>query len=304
MHEDRALLVSGATGLVGRHLVSALLAAGFRVRGLTRNPARANFPVGAEPIEWNGRTLSQEALFRTEGVIHLSGEPVFGGRLTEARKRRIRDSRIASTESIIESIAALPQADRPQSLICASAVGYYGDQGDTILDEGAAPGQGFLAEVCKAWEAAATEVEALGVRRVSVRIGIVLARDGGALATMKLPFKLGVGGRFGDGKQWFPWIHVDDLVSLLVTAVSDTRYRGAINGVSPNPVTNAELTRVLGQRLRRPTLFNVPAFAANLALGELAGELLGSRRAVPTAASALGFEFRYPDLGAALTDSL
>lgn len=304
MDDQRTVLVTGATGLVGRRLVPALQAVGYTVRAVTRNPSRAGLPAGVELVEWNGRTVGQEMLFRTYGVIHLSGEPVFGGRLTESRKHRILDSRVASTRAIVEAMAALPEADRPQCFVCASAVGYYGDRDDEVLPESAAPGEGFLADVCKAWEAAAAECEALGVRRVSPRIGIVLAREGGALATMRLPFSLGVGGRFGDGKQWFPWIHVDDLVALLVAAVSDERYQGPINAVAPSPVTNAELTEALGQRLRRPTFFTVPSFAAKLALGELSGELLGSRRAVPEAASSLDFEFRYTELGEALAAEL
>jgi uncharacterized protein (TIGR01777 family) len=304
MSEPQSVLVTGATGLVGRRLVPALHAAGFTVRAVTRNPARAGLPPGVETVEWNGRTITQEMLFRTHAVVHLSGEPVFGGRLTDGRKRRILDSRVASTKAIVGSINALPEADRPACFVCASAVGYYGDRGDEPLPESAAAGSGFLAEVCEAWEDAAAACEAFGVRRVSLRIGVVLAREGGALATMRLPFSLGLGGRFGAGKQWFPWIHVDDLVSLLVATLSDDRYRGAVNAVAPNPVTNAELTAELGRRLRRPTLLTVPAFAAKLALGELSGELFGSRRAVPEAASKLGFEFRYPELADALAAEL
>jgi uncharacterized protein (TIGR01777 family) len=304
MSEPRTVLVTGATGLVGRRLVPALHAAGFSVRAVTRNPARAGLPAGVETVEWNGRTVTQEMLFRTHGVVHLSGEPVFGGRLTDGRKRRILDSRVASTQAIVAAMAELPEADRPSCLVCASAVGYYGDRGDEQLIESAAAGSGFLAEVCEAWEGAAAECEPLGVRRASLRLGVVLAREGGALAAMRLPFSLGLGGRFGDGKQWFPWIHIDDLVSLLVAAVSDERYRGTLNAVAPNPVTNAELTTELGQRLRRPTFMSVPAFAAKLALGELSDELLGSRRAVPEAASTLGFEFRYPELADALAAEL
>ena len=305
MSEDAPIaLLTGATGLVGRRLVGALQREGFAVRALSRRSGSLGLPVGVEVLEWNGRSIGREALFRTRAIVHLSGEPVFGGRLSPQRKRRIRDSRIESTRAIVAGIADLPENDRPEVLVCASAVGYYGTRGDEELPESAAPGDGFLAEVCVDWEEAAAGAEAAGVRTVSARIGIVLAREGGALAGLRRPFSLGLGGRLGDGRQWFPWIHADDLVELLVAAIADERYRGAVNAVAPGVVTNADLTLALGRALGRPTFMNVPAFALRLALGELSEELLGSRRATPAAALERGFEFAYPALEEALAAEL
>jgi uncharacterized protein (TIGR01777 family) len=296
----REILVTGATGLVGAHLTRALAGAGHAVRAPTRRPEKARLPPGAQSIGWDGRQLPPEALAGCEAVVHLAGEPIFGGRLTEARRRRILASRIDSTRSIVASIGALPSDRRPASLVSASAVGYYGSRGDTVLEEAAAPGEGFLADVCRQWEAAAREAEAHGVRVVTLRIGVVLARDGGALPLLSLPFRFALGGRLGDGRQWFPWIHVEDLVGLIQACLGDPGYRGPVNAVAPESVTNADLTRTLGRVLGRPTPLPVPAFVLRTALGELSEELLGSRRVTPAAAREHGFEFAWPRLEPAL----
>jgi uncharacterized protein len=300
----RAILVTGATGLVGRRLVASLRAAGRPVRVVSRRSAPSGFGAGVESVAWNGRELPRAALAGAAALVHLAGEPVFGGLPTRARLARVRASRVDSTEAIVASLAELPASERPECFVCASAVGYYGSRGDAVLDESAPPGDGFLAEVCVAWERAARGAERLGVRTVALRTGIVLAREGGALPLMALPFRLALGGRLGDGRQWFPWIHIDDEVALVVAALSDARWSGPVNAVAPAPVTNAELTRALGELLHRPTLLPVPAFAVKLALGELAGELLGSRRVVPHAALANGFQFAYQELGRALREAL
>ncbi|HEY5657806.1 MAG TPA: TIGR01777 family oxidoreductase [Myxococcota bacterium] len=294
------MLVTGATGLVGRRLVAALLRDGAAVRALSRNPDRSGLDARVEALAWNGRKAPVDALAGAGAVVHLAGEPVFGGLLTPARRRRIRTSRIDSTRSIAAGLEALPPSDRPAVLVCASAVGYYGSRGDAVLDESAAPGSGFLAKVCVDWEAAAAEVASSGVRSVSLRTGIVFAREGGALPAMTLPFRFGLGGRIGDGRQWIPWIHVDDLVRLVQACLASEAYRGPLNAVAPEPVTNAQLTRALGRQLHRPTLLPVPAFALRLALGDLAVELLGSRRAVPRRALEAGFAFEYAAVDAAL----
>ena len=302
--DEGAVLVTGATGLVGRRLVDRLCESGRAVRIVSRRARVEGFPPEVEVARWDGRRLPAEALAGTGAVVHLAGEPVFGGLPTAVRLRRIRASRVDSTRELVASLGELPDAQRPECLVCASAVGYYGSRGDEWLEEDAASGSGFLAEVCREWEAAAAEVEALGVRRVSVRIGIVLAAEGGALPLMALPFRFGLGGRLGPGTQWFPWIHLDDLVALLCDGLADRGYRGAVNAVAPQPVTNAELTRALGRVLGRPTLLPVPAFALELALGELASELLGSRRVAPAAARARGFRFGQPELEGALEREL
>ena len=298
------VVVTGATGLVGRRLVAALRAAGRPVRAVSRGGSAKGFGAGVEAVSWNGRDLPRAALAGAGALVHLAGEPVFGGLPTRAHLARIRASRVDSTAAIVASLAARPEGARPECFVCASAVGYYGSRGDAELDETAAPGEGFLAEVCVAWERAARGAEHLGVRTVMVRTGIVLAREGGALPLMALPFRLGLGGRLGSGRQWFPWIHVEDEVALIAAAIGDARWSGPINAVAPAPVTNAELTRALGEALHRPTLLPVPAFAVRLALRELSGELLGSSRVVPRAALARGFRFAYPELGPALREAL
>jgi uncharacterized protein (TIGR01777 family) len=301
-----SVLVTGATGLVGRRLLDALLARGSAVRALTRDLSRgaAALDPRALLVRWDGLSPPPDALDGVDAVVHLAGEPIFAGRLNETRRRRIRESRVVSTEHLVSALATVPAERRPRTFVCASAVGYYGDRGDEVLEDGAASGGGFLAEVCRAWEQAAAGAEAHGLRRVSLRIGIVLAREGGALPTMALPFRFGAGGRLGDGRQWFPWIHADDLVALILATLDDASYSGAVNGVAPEPVRNVDLTRALGRALHRPTLLPAPAFALRAALGDLADELLASRRAIPAAALTQGFTFRYSEVSAALTAEL
>lgn len=299
------ILLSGASGLIGGRLLTALAREGKGVRALTRRAQGAS-PLAAPQrwVGWDGTHFSSDAVSGVEGVVHLAGEPVFGGRLTPARRARILASRVASTRSLVETLAALPAPQRPRVLVCASAVGYYGSRGDELLDEDAPPGEGFLAEVCRAWEAEANAVKRHGVRCVTLRIGIVLAREGGALASMALPFRLGLGGRLGNGRQWFPWIHVDDVTGLIAAVLRDEAWSGPLNAVAPEPVRNAELTRRLASALHRPALFAVPAFALRALFGELAGELLGSRRCQPRQALARGFAYAHPRLAGALAAEL
>lgn len=321
MSEGRgAVLVSGATGLVGGRLVPALVREGFAVRALSRDAERVRrrFAAVAERVEgvtWDGVRPPAAALSGAAAVVHLAGEPVFGGLPSAARRASIRASRIDSTEALVGAMAALPEAERPRAFVCASAVGYYGDRGEERIDESSAAGSGFLAEVCIDWERAAEEATAHGVRVVRLRIGIVLAREGGALPQMARPFRLGAGIRLGDGRQWFPWIHVDDVVGMIVAAVADPRWTGAVNAVSPNPVRNAELTEALGRGLGRSIWLDrlvgarglygrLMPMAMRAALGEMAGELLGSRRVLPQRALALGFRFAHERLEAALAAEL
>lgn len=300
------ILVTGATGLVGRRLVQRLLDEGDAVCALTRNLGSASGALDGRVVlaRWDGHRVPEDALARLDAVVHLAGEPVFGGLPTASRKQRILDSRIDSTRSLVEGFGRLPPEERPRTFVCASAVGYYGARDDTALAEDAAPGEGFLADVCRAWERACAGAEALGVRSVSLRIGIVLAREAGALPMLALPFRIGLGGRIGSGRQWVPWIHVDDLVSLITAVLRDERYRGPVNAVAPHPVRNAELTRAVAAKLHRPALLPVPGFAVRTALGELAGELLGSRNVVPARALELGFKFAHERIESALADAL
>jgi uncharacterized protein (TIGR01777 family) len=299
------VLVSGATGLVGRRLVPKLVGRFETVRVLSRSARSGAATPGIESRSWDGIDPGPAAVVGIEAVVHLAGEPIFGGAPTKARLARVRESRVASTHRLVERIAALPEGARPRTFVCASAVGYYGDRGEERLDESSSAGSGTLAEICRDWEAEASRAEALvGVRVVRLRIGVVLAREGGALSLMKIPFSLGVGGRLGSGRQFFPWIHIDDLVGAIVFALEQESLRGPVNAVAPSPVRNVELTQTLGRVLGRPTVLPVPGFALRAALGPLADELLGSRCVVPRRLEEAGFAFRHPALEEALAAEL
>jgi uncharacterized protein (TIGR01777 family) len=299
------VLISGGTGLIGGHLVESLRASRVPVRILSRSavadPRAADSDV--ERLRWDGIHLPDGALRGCSSVVHLAGEPIFSGPLTAARRRRIASSRIESTRSIAEALRAAPAADRPASFVCASAVGFYGSRGEEVLDESAGPGSGFLSELCQQWEAAAaTATDALRV--VSLRTGIVLARDAGALPMMALPFRFGFGGRIGNGRQWVPWIQIDDAVGLIRRVLQDDALHGVVNAVAPHPVRNLELATEIARKLHRPCLLPVPALALRLALGTLSDELLGSRRCIPQRMLDVGFEFAHSEIGSALAAEL
>jgi hypothetical protein len=300
------VLISGGTGLIGSPLVSALVKAGSGVRILSRKaqPSTGEPRSQIETLQWDGVHLPSEALAGCTAVIHLAGEPVFAGPLTKKRKKLILDSRIDSTQSIAEALRAAPAADRPSTFICASAVGFYGSRADEPLDETAAAGTGYFSTVCQQWEAAAKAATDSGIRVVSLRTGIVLSRAGGALPMMAFPFRLGVGGRLGNGQQWVPWIQIDDAVRLIHTILENEKFEGPVNLVAPNPVRNHELTRALAQCLRRPALLPAPAFALKFVMGELSQELLGSRRCLPGRATQHGFDFAHTEIETALETEL
>jgi uncharacterized protein (TIGR01777 family) len=235
-----------------------------------------------------------------DAVIHLAGEPV-AQRWNDDVKRRIRESRVAGTSNLVQALAKLET--RPRTLICASAVGYYGSRGDETLTESSSPGSDYLAEVCQAWEKAAQDAESLGVRVVRMRTGLVLDPRGGALARMLPPFKLGIGGKLASGRQWNSWIHIEDLSGLFHLALT-APIQGPVNGVSPNPVTNADFTRTLAAAVKRPAIFPVPAMGLKLLFGEMGEVLLSSQRVLPKTAESAGYRFRFPQLGAALADLL
>jgi uncharacterized protein len=295
------LTLTGASGFIGRRLMKLLASNGHNLHVLSRH-AGTNLPPNVRLSVWDALAgpPPEAALRDADAVIHLAGEQV-GQRWTAESKRRIRESRVQGTRNLVEAMSKLP--DRPRALICASAIGYYGSRGDEILTEASTPGSGFLPEVCLAWEREAAAAERSGARVVRLRIGVVLARHGGALGRMLPPFRMGAGGRLATGRQWMSWIHLDDLCEMFRFAVEQP-LRGAMNGVAPDPVTNAEFTRALASALHRPAIFPVPAFALRALFGEMSEVLLSSQRVSPKGAEQAGFRFRYPQLGAALADLL
>ena len=293
-------LVTGATGFIGKRLVSRI----EHPVVLTRNvaAARSSFPA-AKVFNWEPESglPPTGALDGVDVVFNLAGESIAGGRWTARRKERILRSRIVGTRNLVKGIEGMSK--RPRALVSASAVGYYGSRGDEVLTEDASAGTDFLAQVCVEWEAEANRATALGVRVVTPRIGVVLGTDGGALEKMLPPFKLGLGGRLGNGRHWMPWIHLDDLIEILLFAGKFKIY-GAINAVAPTPVMNSEFTRALAAALHKPAIFPVPAFALRLMFGELASVLLASQRVVPQAAVKAGIRFKHTSLGEALRQIL
>jgi uncharacterized protein (TIGR01777 family) len=294
-------LVTGATGFIGRRLLREL----DRPVVLARSPTRAAQVLGPgiKVVAWNADAgpPPPESFHGIDAVFHLAGESVGGGRWNQEKKRRIYDSRVRGTQHLVSALRS--SGARPAVLVSASAVGFYGDRKDEIVDESFPPGRDFLAQVCQAWEAEAVQARALGIRTVTPRIGVVLGPGGGALARMLPVFKLGLGGRLGHGRQWMPWVHIDDVAGLLLHAAERAEIDGPMNAVSPEPVTNREFTRTLASVLRRPAIFPVPEFALRLALGEFASVLLASQRVVPRVAERTGYRFRYTVLSEALRNA-
>jgi uncharacterized protein len=293
------VLISGSSGLIGSALSRSFTERGYEVVRLVRRA-----PSGGD-ILWNPDRgeLALDPKSQFDVVLHLAGENIGAGRWSAARKERILSSRVNGTRTLVSALTQLQTA--PPILISASAVGFYGDRGDEIVREENRPGDGFLAEVCKQWEAEALKTRQHGIRTVCLRIGVVLARDGGALAKMLLPFKLGLGGKFGDGSQYMSWVALDDLVAAVHHVVYDDSISGPVNVVAPHPVTNAEFTKTLGKVLRRPTILGAPAFALKLLLGEMAGPLLlEGQRVEPSKLLATRFEFKHPELDTALRSAL
>jgi uncharacterized protein (TIGR01777 family) len=288
------VLISGATGLIGSALVPELEAKGHTVTRLSRSQS------GASTVRWDPSAGTIDGdLEGTEAVVHLAGESIAQGRWSPDKKRRILDSRVRGTRLLAERISAL--ATPPKVMVSTSAVGYYGDRGDEVLTEESAPGADFLAKVCREWEAAAEPARRAGIRVVHPRLGIVLSPQGGALGTTLPIFKLGGGGKIGSGRQWWSWVALDDVVGSIVHALTDETVEGPVNVGSPNPMTNAEYTKVLGKVLGRPTVLPLPAPAARIMLGEVADALLlASQRMRPAKLEATGYAFRYPQLEGAL----
>ncbi|MEX0993261.1 MAG: TIGR01777 family oxidoreductase [Solirubrobacterales bacterium] len=286
--------VTGSSGLIGSTLGSALAGAGHTVRRFVRSR-----PTDEGQVRWDpasGR-LDSSALDEVDAIVHLSGETV-AGRWSDAKKRRIRESRIGSTQLLSQTIAKLPS--RPAVLVSASAIGYYGDRGDEWLNEDSPPGSGFLADVVRDWEAATASAASAGVRVVNTRFGLVLSARGGLLRQLLTPFRLGLGGRLGSGAQYMSWIAIDDVVAAIMHALAHAQVTGPLNIVAPNPVTNREFTKALGAVLHRPTLMAVPAFAMKAAVGEFSAEALGSQRVRAAKLERSGYDFAFAQLEPAL----
>ena len=295
------LLIAGGTGFIGGALCRALVQHGHELIVLSRQPERRASHGGITILPWETSAWQQKAV-GCDGIINLAGESLAEKRWIPQQKRLIRDSRLEVTRRLVSAMAERPA--KPAVLINASAVGYYGARGDEPLTEAEPPGHGFLAELCQAWEAEARRAEALGVRVVRLRIGLVLGPGGGALAKMVPPFRLFVGGPLGSGRQWVSWIHRDDVIGLIEWALKTPAVTGAVNATAPSPVTMRELCRSLGQALHRPSWAPVPAVVLRVLLGEMADLLLTGQRVLPAVANQLGYRFRYPELAGALAATL
>jgi hypothetical protein len=291
--------VSGITGLIGSALRESLTADGISVLAVSRKKAVPPLETVTWDVE-NGR-FDASPLEGVDAVVHLSGEPI-AQRWSEARKKSIRDSRVSSTKLLVEGLKSLKT--RPRIFVSGSAVGFYGNRGDEELTESSPPGQGFLPETCQAWEHAAMEALGLGIRTAVLRTGIVLSTRGGALAKMLLPFRLGLGGPVGDGRQWMSWIHIDDIVGALRFVLEKEDVVAAVNGTAPNPARNGDFGRALGKSLSRPAFLPAPAFGMKLLFGEMSELLLDSQRVLPKKLQENGYTFRFPELEGALEDVL
>ena len=292
------ILVSGVSGPIGAALLPPFKTRGYEITRMVRGSV-----TGEDQIAWDpAKPIAPAAVSGFDAVIHLAGESIVG-RWTDDKKKKIRDSRVVGTTALAEALARAK--DKPQVFVCSSAIGYYGNRGDEVLNEESAPGEGFLPDVCREWEAATKAAIDAGIRTVQMRTGVVLSPKGGALGKMLTPFKMGVGGKIGDGRQWMSWIDVQDMVGAIHHILKSDLLQGPVNMVAPKPVTNAEFTKTLASVLSRPTIVPMPAFVVKLAFGEM-GEtvLLGSQRVEPAQLVASGYPFRFSDLRASLENIL
>ncbi len=290
--------ITGATGLIGRRVVAALKERGDEVTALSRDPQQGE--------QWDPmrEPAPAQALAGRDAVVHLAGENI-AQRWSTAAKQAIRDSRVTGTRNLVQGLGQLAEAERPPVLVSGSAIGYYGAHGDEPIDEDAPAGSDFLAQTCQAWEAEAdTAATSYGLRVAKVRTGVVLDRDGGALAKMLPPFKLGVGGPIAGGRQYISWVHPDDLVRILLSSIDDQQWQGAINATAPEPQRNGDFSKTLGRALNRPSFLPVPGAALGLLYGEMAEIVTTGARVLPAKALVLGYQFRYPKLDAALRAAL
>jgi len=291
------IVISGASGLVGTALTEALRGEGHAVARLVRSGQTAS----ADEIPWDPAVgiIDSAAMEGADAVVNLSGANIAAGRWTARRKEILRSSRLRPTRLLVETMGRLRQ--KPRVFLSASATGYYGNRGDEILTEASAPGSDFLAALARDWEAEAMRAESAGTRAVILRFGVILSKSGGALPRMLLPFRLGIGGRFGNGAQWMPWVALDDVTGAIRFLIANEEIRGPVNIVAPHPSTNAEFTRALARAVHRPAVLPAPAFMLHLALGEMTDALLGSQRARPARLLAAGYSWHYDELEPALT---
>jgi len=292
------ILVSGVSGPIGTALLPSLKTSGYEVTRLVRGMATGDGQISWDPA----KPIAPEMVSGFDAVVHLAGESIVG-RWTSTKKIKIRSSRVSGTTALAEALAGAQH--KPQVFVCSSAIGYYGDRGNELLNERSKPGIGFLADVCREWEAATQAAAKAGIRTVQMRTGVVLSPKGGALGAMLTPFKMGVGGKIGSGEQWMSWIDVEDMVGGIHHILKSDLLQGPVNMVAPKPVKNVEFTKTLGSALSRPTILPMPAFAVKLAFGEM-GEtvLLGSQRVEPTQLVMSGYPFRFTDLRASLENNL
>lgn len=297
------IIIPGGSGLIGRALTADLAAAGYEVIILSRSPEKVEgLPDGARAEGWDGQSAAGWGHLAdgAGAIVNLAGENLAAGRWTAERKRRILESRVKPGQAVVEAVEAAQ--NKPGVVIQSSAVGFYGPRGDEEITESAAPGTDFLANLCREWEASTAPVGGMGVRLVIIRTGLVLSLDGGALPRILLPFKLFVGGPIGSGRQWWPWIHIDDVVAAIRFLIETETAPGPYNLTAPSPLTNAQFSRVVGRVLGRPALMPVPAFALQLLFGEMSTVLLDGQRVMPYALREAGFTFRFPEAESALRD--
>jgi uncharacterized protein len=298
------VLITGATGLIGRSLCQSLTDDGHTVIALSRSPRKPAELAVAEIHQWDSQAdlPPEAALNKVDAVINLAGEPIIARRWSNEQKKLIRDSRVITTRNLVEGLRKVDP--KPAVLVNGSAVGFYGNRGEEELTETSPPGVGFMSDICQEWEREGALAGELGIRVIQVRTGVVLSSEGGALQKMLVPFKLGLGGRLGSGKQWFPWIHIEDIADIFRHAIFTASLAGAVNGAAPEPATNSEFTRQLARALHRPAFFPVPEMALRALMGEMSEVLFVSQRVVPAAALASAYDFIFPSLAQALDDLL
>ena len=303
---NKKVIVTGASGLIGSLLCKELINRGDAITIFTKSPdmTRIKIPGAVDYVDWNYRKPKdwQSIIDGKSAIIHLAGANISGKRWTKKHKKEIFDSRIISTQNLIKAIEN--STLKPECLIISSAVGYYGNAGDEILTETSPSGTDFLAEVCRDWEKESEIVDSLGIRRVNVRTGIVLSTEGGALKKMVLPFKLFIGGSLGNGKQWFPWIHIDDIIRIYIDALDNISIKGPINAAAPGIVSMKEFSKILGNTINRPSIFSVPKIILRLVIGKVTESILASQRVVPKALLDSGFKFKFENIQEALRDLL